>query len=371
MQHRMSSTPFLTCRKLGFRSLITLPCGFLFERWLLDQVVRNFPQTTLDGIPKLSQVPQRAGGTCVWAPENGLQGQVQVQTQHMKMPLSPVGWMGSVCPPWRPELCSQTPQHNAAWRLQGHWLCWQWVWLPCLGMGRQGHFAHSRHPHQLNRKGTQEPYSSPGLCNRRAGRTSLAWSISAGSNHCVLATESSPQTSPLSPIREKMPNLHANIYTLTFKCRCFSLHGESWPWCFLFIFFFTAIPVTIELLVSQSKGSHIPPLFILPNDNVPLALWYHHFSSSSEVNIKSSPLAENWIWQQALTSVGCRKKMHHLRMVTTSREEKPSAVPVCLVFCMEHWVQCYTPSKTIRILMWASVGKCIHRNFEELYFLFD
>lgn len=51
----------------------------------------------------------------------------------------------------------------------------------------------------------------------------------------VLATESFPRISPLSLIRAKMPNLYENIYTLAFKCRHFSFHGESWPWCFLFI----------------------------------------------------------------------------------------------------------------------------------------
>lgn len=135
----------------------------------------------------------------------------------------------------------------------------------------------------------------------------------------------------------------ANIYTLAFKCSHFSSHGESWPWCFLFIIYLHCNSSTIELVVSQSQCSHIPPLFILLNDYVPFALCYHHFSSSLEVTIKSSPLLKpsgnrlwhHWIWR-ILVPIACRKATHHIRVVITSQQEKPCAVPVCLFFCIEY-----------------------------------
>lgn len=133
MQHRISSTLFLIWRQLRFRSLITLPCGFLFERWLLDQIVRGFPQTTPHGSPKLSQVPQRAGGACVWAPEKGLGSQVHVQTQTHEDVLVNVSWAPSA---------HHGDQSMALLTdaLAPHWLespelndYWQRVWLSWLG----------------------------------------------------------------------------------------------------------------------------------------------------------------------------------------------------------------------------------------------
>lgn len=184
IQHKISSTRFLICRSLRSRSLITLPCGFLFELWLSHQVVRIFPQTTLDGSPKLSQVPQRAGVISVWALEKGLQGQIQVQTQiHEDVITCELDGPRLPTTEARASSAHKDSGTSGAGAFRPGWLNWQRLWLSCQGW--QWHFAHCHHPHQLHRKGTQELYSSPGLysSNMRPGTASLAWSISAGSKH--------------------------------------------------------------------------------------------------------------------------------------------------------------------------------------------
>lgn len=120
MQHTVSPKSFLICRKLRFRSLITLPCGFLFELRLLHQLVRSFPQITLRGSPKLSKMSQRAEGTSVWASEKGLPGQVQVQTQTHKDVFITCELDGLGLPTMeaRALLCSQMLLLPTGWGLQ-------------------------------------------------------------------------------------------------------------------------------------------------------------------------------------------------------------------------------------------------------------
>lgn len=191
MQHRISSTLFLIWRQLTFRSLLTLPCGFLFEQWLLDQVVRGFPQPTLHGSPKISQVPQRAGVTCVWHLRKVLELRLGSRLRTIKMSLSM--WAGLHLPTReaRAWLCSQMLWHLTGWSLQS-WMTSDKGFGSLAGAGSDILFIPS--PHQLHRKGTQDPYGSPGLCssNRTPG-TSLAWTISVcwqlshshGHPHCL------------------------------------------------------------------------------------------------------------------------------------------------------------------------------------------
>lgn len=300
MQHRTSSTTFLICRKLRFMSLITLPCGFLFELCLLDQVVRSFPQATLHGIPKLSEVPQRAGGTCLWAKERSARSGSGSgpDSTHEDVIYMWAGWAQSAHHGGQSTaLLTNTPAPHC---LQStDWLTVLTMGLSLLpgpGQGRDIWLILSTHTSCTGRAQRNPAVAAlaPAATGEQAQRAWLGASLLT-ITMSVVATESSPRISPLSLIREEMSNLRANIYTLAFKCRHFSLHGESWPWCFFFI---------ICLLCNsrhhwaccwpEQMQPHLTSFlwecdFIFPNDYVQLELCCHNFSSSSEVNIKNSP----------------------------------------------------------------------------------
>lgn len=84
----------------------------------MHQLVRSFPQITLRGSPKLSEVSQRAEGTSVWASEKGVPGQVQTQTHKDVLITCELDGLGLPTMEARALLCSQMLLLPTGWGLQ-------------------------------------------------------------------------------------------------------------------------------------------------------------------------------------------------------------------------------------------------------------
>lgn len=157
----------------------------------------------------------------------------------MKMSLLHVSWMGNVCPLWRPEP-SSAHKHSGSSLAAGSTPDWTdkgfgspaWAWA-----GSDILLILTAHTSSTGRAHKSPTAALASAAATRPGTASLACSISAGSKHLCAGTWVILWISPLSLIRAEMSNLYANIYTFAFKCRHFSLHSESWPWCFLFSIF--------------------------------------------------------------------------------------------------------------------------------------